>query len=246
MVLGVQLVDALTLRSAGHGRPSRATISFHAALRRSVFADRPDFELRVGVSPCLLYRGTNASFLPVLSSETKWEVAFYGPPFYPSGHTTSAYELRFENFVNPVPGGRIGSEIMVHGSDARAMASVRGLLNIQSLNESSTHEKSPFNAPCHIWCYGPVCVSARDSARCLRGADHAIGGRANGERSAVFYVLNIQSLNESSTHEKGLTRGTRCALCAMCCGPRCGPAPAVFRLGGNRTRSAKKSGPRTG
>ena len=108
MVLGVQLVDALTLRSAGHGRPSRATISFHAALRRSVFADRPDFELRVGVSPCLLYRGTNASFLPVLSSETKWEVAFYGPPFYPSGHTTSAYELRFENFVNPVPGGRIG------------------------------------------------------------------------------------------------------------------------------------------
>ena len=63
---------------------------------------------------------------------------------------------------------------MVHGSDARAMASVRGLLNIQSLNESSTHEKSPFNAPCHIWCYGPVCVSARDSARCLRGADHAI------------------------------------------------------------------------
>ena len=57
---------------------------------------------------------------------------------------------------------------MVHGSDARAMASVRGLLNIQSLNESSTHEKSPFNAPCHIWCYGPVCVSARDSARCLR------------------------------------------------------------------------------
>jgi hypothetical protein len=109
---------------------------------------------------------------------------------------------------------------MVHGSDARAMASVRGLLNIQSLNESSTHEKSPFNAPCHIWCYGPVCVSARDSARCLRGgADHAIGGRANGERSAVFYVLNIQSLNESSTHEKGLTRGTRCALCAVCCGP---------------------------
>ena len=124
---------------------------------------------------------------------------------------------------------------MVHGSDARAMASVRGLLNIQSLNESSTHEKSPFNAPCHIWCYGPVCVSARDSARCLRGADHAIGGRANGERSAVFYVLNIQSLNESSTHEKGLTRGTRCALCAVCCGPVRTGAPAVFRLGGNRT-----------
>ena len=105
---------------------------------------------------------------------------------------------------------------MVHGSDARAMASVRGLLNIQSLNESSTHEKSPFNAPCHIWCYGPVCVSARDSARCLRGADHAIGGRANGERSAVFYVLNIQSLNESSTHEKGLTRGLRGVRCAPC------------------------------
>ena len=78
---------------------------------------------------------------------------------------------------------------MVHGSDARAMASVRGLLNIQSLNESSTHEKSPFNAPCHIWCYGPVCVSARDSAasvsaRC--GPYFYLGGRADGERSAVF------------------------------------------------------------
>ena len=126
------------------------------------------------------------------------------------------------------------------------MASVRGLLNIQSLNDVHAREIPIQRTVSHMVLWSRVCVSARDSAasvsaRC--GPYFYLGGRARRWR-AVCGLLNIQSLNESSTHEKGLTRGTRYAVCAVCCGPvRTGARP-VFRLGPRRKpelSSAKKT-----